>query len=202
MKKNVIFVICAIIVSALLVAGCTTVSPSNIAAKPGVPVPTSSGTSIPVRTAFAGGVSGNILPINAEVALGTGEKTFNVSVYSIEIDPPEESGKHIVNIYVGAKNTGTEPRNLTWFSRLTDINGKTYGGIGVSHAGSGARSGQIPPNLTEAARDYIVINSDKDFVTLSEGAVLDVYFMEPRAEGSPLIPDYHVTWGINPGTIK
>jgi hypothetical protein len=140
--------------------------------------------------------------MNAEVVLGTAGKQINASIYSIEIDPPDESGKHTINIYVGAKNTGVQPHNLTWFSKLTDINGKTYGGIGVSHAGTGARTRDIPLNVTEAARDYIVINSDKDFATLSNGALLDVYFLEPRPEGSPLVPDYHVTWGINPGTIK
>jgi len=140
--------------------------------------------------------------MNAVVALGTVEKTFNASIYSIEIDPPDESGKQIVNIYIGATNTWTQPHNLTWFSKLTDINGKTYGGIGVSHAGTGARTRGIPPNMTEAARDYIVINSNKDIATLSQGAVLDVYFMEPKKEGEPLIPDYHVTWGIIPGIIK
>jgi len=198
MKK---IIICAIIVSALLVAGCTTISPGNNTRTPGVPALTSSGTVLPVQTAFTHGISGNVLPMNAEVALGTGNKTFNVSIYEIEIDPPEENGKHTVNIYVGAKNTGPQPHNLTWFSKLTDINGNTYGGIGVSHAGTGARTRGIPPNFTEAARDYIVINSDKDFTTLSQGAMLDVYFMVPKAEGSPLIPDYHVTWMINPGKI-
>ncbi len=192
-----IIIFCAIIVSAMLIAGCTTISSGSITANPGVPA-----TTIPVPTAFTRGVSGNVLPMNAVVALGTVEKTFNASIYSIEIDPPEESGKHTINIYIGATNTGTQPHKLTWFSKLTDINGKTYGGIGVSHAGTGARTRDIPMNVTEAARDYIVINSDKDFATLSQGALLDVYFMEPKIEGSPLLPDYHVTWGINPGTIK
>ena len=190
-------ILCAIIVSALLVAGCTTISSGSTTANPGVPA-----RAIPVPTAFTWGVSGNVLPMNAVVELGAAEKTFNVSIYSIEIDPPDESGKHTINIYVGAKNTGMQPHNLTWFSKLTDINGKTYGGIGVSHAGTGARTRDIPPGSTEMARDYIVINSDKDFTTMSQGAVLDVYFLEYKPKGSPLIPDYHVTWGINPGIIK
>ena len=190
-------ILCAIIVSALLVAGCTTISSGSTTANPGVPA-----RAIPVPTAFTWGVSGNVLPMNAVVELGAAEKTFNVSIYSIEIDPPDESGKHTINIYVGAKNTGTQPHNLTWFSKLTDINGKAYGGIGVSHAGTGARTRDIPPGSTEMARDYIVINSDKDFATMSQGAVLDVYFLEYKPKGSPLIPDYHVTWGINPGIIK
>jgi len=192
-----IIILCAIIVSALLVAGCTTISSGSTTANPGVPA-----TTIPVPTAFTQGASGNILPMNAEVVLGTAGKQINAFIYSIEIDPPDESGKHTINIYVGAKNTGMQPHNLTWFSKLTDIYGKTYGGIGVSHAGTGARTRDIPLNVTEAARDYIVINSDKDFATLSNGALLDVYFLEYRPEGSPLIPDYHVTWGINPGIIK
>ncbi len=198
MKK---IILCAIIVSALLVAGCTTNSSGNSSKNPGIPAQTSAGTVLPVQKAFGGIVQGNVLPMNAEVALGTGNKTFNVSIYEMEIDPPDDAGKHTVNIYVGAKNTGTQPHNLTWFSKLTDINGNTYGGIGASHGGTGARTRGIPPNFTEAARDYIVINSDKDFATLSRGAVLDVYFMVPKAEGEPLIPDYHVTWMIDPGKI-
>lgn len=197
-----IIILCAIIVSALVVAGCTTISPSNTPANPGVPVPTSSGTKITFPTAFPGIVPNTVLPMDAEVALGTANKTFNVSIYEMEIEPRDESGKHTINIYIGAKNTGSHPIELVWFSKLTDINGNTYGGIKVSHAGTGARTRGIIPNLTEAARDYIVINSDKDFATLSQGAILDVYFMEPKKEGEPLVPDYHVTWGLDPGTIR
>jgi hypothetical protein len=197
MKKTIL---CAIIVSALLVAGCTTNSSGNNTRNPGVPALTSSATGIPVQTAITHGIPENVLPMNAEVALGTANKTFNVSIYEIEIDPPDENGKHTVNIYIGAKNTGIESIRLVWFSKLTDINGNTYGGIGVTHGGSGARTRDVYRNTTEAARDYIVIN-DKDFATLSKGAVLDVYFMEPKKEGEPLIPDYHVTWMINPGKI-
>lgn len=200
MKK---IILCAIIVGALLVAGCTTVFPGTNTTNPVTPAQTSSGTVFPFKTSSAGSISGTVLPMNAEVMLGTTEKPFNASIYSIEIDPPDDAGKHTINIYIGAKNTGTiPPRNLTWYSKLTDINGKTYGGIGVSHGGSGARTWYIPLNLTEAARDYIVINNDQDFATLSKGALLDVYFLEFRPPGSPLVPDYHVTWGINPGVIQ
>jgi predicted small secreted protein len=187
-----ILIIYAVMMCVLLVAGCTTVSPGGKTEQSVKPIP----------SAIAGVVSGTVLPMNAEVMLGTTEKPFNASIYSIEIDPPDDAGKHTINIYIGAKNTGTIPRNLTWYSKLTDINGKTYGGIGVSHGGSGARTWYIPSNLTEAARDYIVINNDQDFATLSKGAILDVYFLEFRLPGSPLVPDYHVTWGINPGIIQ
>lgn len=199
MRKMALF---AIIISLLITAGCTSAPSQNTL--PGVvstnPAPT--GGAIGIPTSIVTITPGTALPMNAEVALGTAEKPFNVSIYSIEIDPPDESGKHVVNIYVGAKNTGAQPRNLTWFSKLTDINGKTYGGIGVSHAGNGARTRDVWPNTTEAARDYIVINNDKDFTTLSRGAVLDVYFLEYRTEGSPLIPDYHTAWIINPSVIR
>jgi hypothetical protein len=81
--------------------------------------------------------------------------------------------------------------------------GNSFGGIGISHQGNGARSGKILPGTGgEAARDYIVIHSDESFTTLSKGAVLDVYFMEKISDENSMVPDYHVAWTVNPGVIR
>jgi hypothetical protein len=190
MRKTASFVI---LVSLLLIAGCT--SPSSPVSSPGT------GTSLPALAdplAF-----GKPLPMDGNITLGSGNKTFIASIDSIEIDPIQENGDQSITIYLAVKNTGTDPHRLVWYCKLTDLNGKTYGGIGISHAGSGARSGKIPPGITEAARDYVTVRSDRDLAALSRGAVLDVYFMEKTSNDIPVsdVPDYHASWKIDPGTI-
>jgi hypothetical protein len=187
MNKLLLFGCAAVLV---LIAGCTTIPPGPVS-----PVPTPS-VSTPTPTS----VSNPVLSMDAKVEFGSGEKQFTAFIDSFEIDPPSEPGKQIITIYVAVKNTGTEPVQLVWFSRLTDISGKIYGGIGISHGGNGARSGLITPNLTEAARDYIVV-SDADFEKLSRGAILDVYFMEKKSDAVSLVPDYHARWSVDPGII-
>ena len=164
----------------LCIAGCT--APSA----PGSPVP-------PAQE--------NVLPMNASTTLGTGNHTTLVSIDSFEISP-QADGKQTLTIYVAAKNTGTDPVKYVWFSKLTDLSGTSFGGIGVSHAGNGARSSWILPNNTEAARDYVVVDSAQELAALNKGATLDVYFMEQKANVTPtLIPDYHVTWKVDPGAF-
>jgi hypothetical protein len=192
MYKILSFACAAVLV---LFAGCTTISPDTGTPQPVSPVPTS---SIPAPSVTA--TSGSLLPMDAAVVLGTGEKQFTVSIDSFEIDPPSEPGKQTITIYIAAKNTGTEPIQLVWFSRLTDVTGTIYGGIGISHGGNGARSGLITPNVTEAARDYVVV-PEADFERLSRGAILDVYFMEKKSDTVSLVPDYHVRWAVDPGKI-
>jgi len=197
MNKILLFSCAAILV---LVAGCTTISPDTGTPQPVSPVPTTPVPTSPVPTPGVTEVSNPVLPMDAEVVLGTGEKQFTVWIDSFEIDPPSEPGKQTITIYVAAKNTGTEPVQLVWFSRLTDVAGKIYGGIGISHGGTGARSGLITQNVTEAARDYVVVPVE-DFEKLSRGAVLDVYFMEKKSETVSLVPDYHVRWSVDPEII-
>lgn len=189
MNKILLFGCAAIL---MLVAGCTTISSDTGTPQPASPVPTPSVTA----------VSNPVLPMDAQVVLGTGEKQFTASFDSFEIDPPSEPGKQTITIYVAVKNTGTVPVQLVWFSRLTDVSGKIYGGIGISHGGNGARSGLIYPNTTEAARDYVVI-PEADFAQLSRGAILDVYFMEKKsdADSISLVPDYHIRWAVDPAVI-
>lgn len=184
-----IIAILVITVCLLLAAGCTTTtSPSGTVS----PAPTFPGMTS----------SDHVLPMDGKTALGSGNNTMIVSLDSIEVDPSTEYGTKTVTIYVQAMNNGTTSRQFVWFSKLTNVYGNSFGGIGLSHKGSGARSGKILPGLGEAARDYIVLYSDESFATLSKGAVLDVYFMEKTSDEISMVPDYHVAWTINPGVIK
>jgi hypothetical protein len=188
--KNI--AILAITVCVLLIAGCTTTPATT----------TPSGQLTPVMT-FPGKTSLDpILPMNGTATLGSGNNTMDVYLYNIEVDPQTDNSTHTITINVLAGNNGTTPRQFIWFSKLTNTNGNSFGGIGISHKGSGARSGMIPPNAGEIPRDYIEIRSDESFATLSKGALLDVYFMERTNNETCMVPDYHVTWTINPGVIR
>ena len=129
--------------------------------------------------------------------------TFTAALYSIEVDPVQANGDQTITIYAGITNTGNEVMREVWYSKLTDVNGKTYGGIGISHAGSGARTFWISHNNTEMARDYVNVRSDRDLAALAKGAVLDIYFMKYPGDNETVssVPDYHAAWTIDPGTI-
>ncbi|MFA6224955.1 MAG: hypothetical protein WC620_01945 [Methanoregula sp.] len=187
--KNI--AILAITVCVLLVAGCTTTPATTTPPGSVSPVPTFPGKTLP----------DHVLPMNGTVTLGTGNNTIDVSLYSIEVDPSTGSDNKTITIYVFARNNGTTPREFVWFSKLTNTYGNSFGGIGISHQGNGARSAVILPGHGELPRDYIVIHSDEAFATLSKGAVLDVYFMEKTTDGISKVPDYNVAWMVNPGVI-
>jgi hypothetical protein len=179
--NKILLIVCAVFL--VFIAGCTTTSPPE-----STPLPTVTTLPDPV------------LPMDAQVVLGTGNKSFTAYIDSFEIDPPSEPGAQSITIYVAVKNTGTEPVQLVWFSRLTDVSGKIHGGIGISHGGTGARSGLITPNVTEAARDYVTV-PEADFDILSQGAILDVYFIEKKSDRLSLVPDYHIRWRVDPGVL-
>ena len=183
------------LITLAIAAGCVT--PSEPATTP--PAPAALPGSVDSLTS-----QGAALPMGTHVPFTTRNTTFEVWIDSFEVGDVQETGDQELTIWVAAKNTGTGPLRMTWFSKLTDANGKTYGGIGISKGGSGARSGWIPFNMTELARDYVVVRSDRDLAALNEGAVLDVYFMEKPDDETPIsdIPDYHVRWTIDPGTIR
>lgn len=186
MKKTVLLVILACL---LVISGCTAPSAD-------------SGTSLPSSVNLPDG--GNPLPMNRHEVHTTPTTTFEVWIDSFETGSIQDNGDQEITVYIAAKNTGPAPIRMVWFCKLTDLNGKSYGGIGISHGGSGARSGWIMPNMTEAARDYVIIRSRPDLATLSRGAVLDVYFMEKPSQDMPVstVPDYHTRWTIDPGAIR
>lgn len=188
MRKTLTLVILACL---LVVAGCTTPS-SN----PGT------SSLLPVSVNPLG--QGKTLAMTEHAVHTTPNTTFDVWIDSFEVGKVQDNGDQELTIYVAAKNTGTGPLRMVWFCKLTDLNGKSYGGIGISHGGNGARSEWIKPNNTEAARDYVIIRSDRDLATLAKGAVLDVYFMEKPSDDIPVSskPDYHASWIIDPGAIR
>jgi hypothetical protein len=190
MNKIIIIVLMTCL---LLTAGCTTQSSGS-----GV-----QGTTAPLPVSVDPLVQEKSLPMDGHMVHTTSNTSFEVWVDSFETGEVQANGDQELTIYVAAKNIGEKPVQLVWFCKLTDLNGKTYGGIGLSHGGSGARSGWIGSNMTEMARDYVNIRSDRDLSTLSKGAVLDVYFMEKLSDDIPvtLVPEYHTSWIINPGTI-
>ena len=187
--KNI--AILAITVCVLLVAGCTTPTATTTPSGQVSFVPT-----FPGKTSLD-----PVLPMNGTVKLGSGNNTMDVFLYSIEVDPPTDSVIKTISINVLVGNNGTTPRQFVWFSKLTNMYGNSFGGIGISHKGTGARSAKIFPNMGEIPRDYIEIRSADSFATLSKGAVLDVYFMERTNNETSMLPDYHVAWAINPGVI-
>lgn len=182
-----------ILITVLLVSGCVSQSPREVTSGPGTLLP---GSVDPLT-------QGKPLPMTQHVFINAKNTTFETWVDSFEIDPVQDNGDQEITIYVAAKNTGTDAIRMTWFCKLTDLNGKTYGGIGISHGGNGARSTWIQFNRTEMARDYVVVRSDRDLEALAKGATLDVYFMEKPLDDVPVseVPDYHVTWTIDAGAI-
>jgi len=179
-----ILVLSLVIAGMMITAGCT--AP---AVQPVTPAPTA---------------SEKVLPMHANATIGSGNKTMNVYIDSIELDPKKEneSGRTIT-IYVAIENTGTENVMMVYYSKLTDKNGRSYGGINATHGGNGARTAWMYPGKIEAARDYIDKLTNQDLGAISNGAVLDVYFMEKPADNVAvsLNPDYHVAWTIEPGSI-
>jgi len=159
----------AIIIVSLLIAGCTTGNPfGNPVQKTGTP-------AIPRSTTASQLVSA--LPSNTTVTLGTAANPFTISLDSFRVSPLADN-LTVVSIYVTAKNTGRQPVHLAWFSKLTGMNGMSYGGVGSSNGGRGAKTAVILPGATETSRDSVVIDSRQGLSTLSEGSTLDVYFME------------------------
>ncbi len=187
MRKIVIFTFAVIF---LVIAGCTT-----------TPSTTPAGTTAPVATSPPTNVPENALPMKTVVPLGNATHGITVGVDSFEL-APNAGNMTDVTIYVTAKNTGKDPIKFVWYSKLTDKDGKAYGGIGWSHDGSGARTTWILPDKSETARDYVGVDSAEHLAAFRDGAVLDVYFIEQKENGTPTLkPDYHVTWAIDPGAI-
>ena len=182
-------VLSVIIAGMLIAAGCTGTAPAST---PPAQV-TTSGTAEP----------GTPLPMQAHTTIGSGNTAIAVYIDEIKVEAKEADGTRPVTIYIAARNNGTAPVRLVWFCRLTDTAGNTYGGINISHGGNGARTSWIQPNRTEAARDYVTLTSGQELAILSNGAVLDVYFMEKPSDDVPvsLVPDYHAAWKIDPGVI-
>jgi len=146
------------------------------------------------------GSTGNIksnLPDQTETAvLVNGSYAVNATIDQIRTDP-SKTGGYLVDIYVNAKNVGTTPIQLRWYSTIIDSNGGTHGGIGVSHGGSGAETMILSPGTAESARDYVEIDSGKDYATLANGGILHVDFETEPLENQTAV-NFNATWNLNP----
>jgi hypothetical protein len=169
MKKVLVLLMAACL---LLVAGCSTVSTDKVSGD---------------KTTLA-------MPEPA--SLSSGNYSFNASISEISVDS-SEPGKHTTDIYLTVKNTGSIPVRLSWFSTITGKDGTSYGGVNVSHGGSGAHSTLLFPGSSEMSRDYVVVDSDAGYAALSRGATLDVAFTgQESVNETPA--NFHAAWMIDP----
>ena len=182
MKTGILCSFAILGISLILVAGCTTSTPGNTA---------------PAGSVYNSAPPGNPAPGQDTIAmLVNGTYSINASVY--QITPGRSlSGSHTIDVYVTATNTGTSPVQLRWFSKITNADGVSFGGIGVSHGGYGAETDPIMPGGSETPRDYVTIDSDQAYQALSRGATLNVYFItEPLDNQAPV--SFSTTWTLDP----
>ncbi len=185
MKRGIVAILAVLAFSLILAAGCTSTTPASTTGTPTVSATTPSTTA------------GGSLPNQSEIAVLTnGTYAVNVSLEQISVDT-SDSGARTVDIYVNAKNAGKDPVTLHWYSRITGADGVSFGGVGVSHDGSGAETGPLGNGESETPRDYVVIDSDKEYAALSQGAVLEVFMTtEPKGAESPV--SFTAAWSLNP----
>lgn len=188
MKKGILCILVILGACLILVAGCTT------------------STSSPDGNSGASGTAGNHALRQEETAVlvnGTNNGTYavNASIEQIEIDR-SESGAHVIDIYIHAQNAGTSPvRQLQWFSSITDAEGVSHGGIGISHGGSGAVTNILGPGEAGTARDYVIIDSDKEYRALTKGATLHVFFTAEPLSRNETPVGFSTAWTLNPAVF-
>jgi len=126
-----------------------------------------------------------------------GNYSLTSSIDHIDVDS-KGSGTYIVNVYLLVANAGTEPIRIVWYSKLTDKNGLSHGGVGISHNGAGARTFVVYPNTSGTARDYVTVDSEQAYAALKNGgATLDVDYADQESPLEP-IPNLHSTWTLEP----
>jgi len=166
---------CAILgISLILVAGCTTSTPG-------------------IKSTHA-------LNQNEVAELVNGTYAFNASIYQITAGH-SQSGDHEIDIYITVMNTGTTPIQLKGFSKITGSNGVSYGGVGVSHGGIGVETDILGPGGQGTGRDYVIIDSDKDYEAMAQGgATLDISFVtEPLTNETPV--SFSAEWTLDPSVF-
>jgi hypothetical protein len=162
-------------IGVFLVAGCTTPGPGTTSTLPA-----------PGQDTVA--------------TLANGTYVFNASIDHITVSRPQ-SGGHEIDIFITTVNTGTAPFMLQLFSKVTGPNGVSYGGVGVSHGGSGTETDELEPGSQGTGRDYVVVGSDSDYQEMvKEGATLTVYFVtEPLANETPV--SFQTAWTLDPSVF-
>jgi len=184
MKTGVICLCALACIALLLSAGCTSGTGSN---------GTAAGTTASPATGMAG------LDQDRVFSLTNGTYAFNASIDQISATALP-SGGHEVNIFATVLNTGKTPVQLQWFSTLTSADGRSFGGVGVSHGGYGAETDPTWPGISASGRDYVTIPSDQDYQALKNGATLRIdFFTVPLANqtGQPPVRS-SATWTLDP----
>jgi len=179
MRYPIVPVLAVLIIAIALAAGCTSV-PSGSTAAGTAQNPAASGTSVLDRTETA--------------VLANGTYAVNATIDSISVENTDDGG-HRVDIYISARNAGTAPVQLLWYSQLTAANGDTFGGVGISHDGNGAVTAILRPGESNEARDYVSIDTDKEYAELSEGATLDVFITTEPLEGESPV-GFTAAWNL------
>jgi len=183
MRHTLVPVLTIFVIAIALVAGCTSV-PSGSTSVSGQQSSTTAGISVLAQTEMA--------------VMTNGTYAVNATIDKISIEKSDDGGRRI-DIYISARNAGTEPVQLQWYSQLTAANGATFGGVGVSHGGSGAETAILKPGESNEARDYVNIDTDKEYTSLSKGATLEVFITtEPLANESPV--GFTTAWKL-PGSV-
>jgi len=177
----------AVTLCLLLAAGCTTTVPA-------AEQQTGSGLS-------GSGSQAAGLKLNEPALLANGSWSITATVSQMDTSS-SKPGRNILDIYIRATNTGSKPVLLTWYSKITTTDGKTYGGIGVSHGGSGAQTPPLTSGSSATVRDYIVVVSDEDFASLAKGGMLDVAFIAQESESTPPVAFFTASWAVDPGRIR
>jgi len=185
MKLGIVAILTVLAFSLILAAGCTSTSSASTTETPTVS-----------STAPAATVGGNLPGQREIVMLTNGTYAVNASIEQISVDK-SDSGARTVDIYINAKNVGKDPVQLRWYSRIIGADGSSFGGVGISHGGSGAESVPLTNGDSNTARDYVVIDSDKEYAALSQGATLEVFITsEPFKSESPV--SFTTAWSLNP----
>jgi hypothetical protein len=187
MNAGIVAALSALTLCLLLGAGCTTTGPAS-------DQQTGSGLS-------GSGTQAAGLNLNEPARLANGSWSVTAAVSELDTSS-SKPGRNMLDIYIRATNTGTKPVLLAWYSKITTPDGKSYGGIGVSHAGSGAHTPPLSPGSSATVRDYIVVESDQDFAALSNGATLDVVITAQESESSPAVALFTASWAVGPGRIR
>ena len=157
-------------------------------------------STAPTVSSDTSGSSASTVTYTQPSVIASGNYSLKTTIDHIEVEA-KDSGTYIVNIYLRVTNTGNESTRLILYSKLTDKNGLSHGGLGVSHGGSGAQTFEFYPDMTGTMRDYVTLDSRKEYAVLKEGgAVLEVVYANQKA---PLEPIANLTsrWTLPPSAF-
>jgi hypothetical protein len=172
MKKVLII---AILISFLVVTGCSTISSSS-------PVKTNVGISI-----------------NEQKTMEDNGISCAISIDKMEFDPNIQSNPnvpHTLNIYMSLKNSGQQAIGLDCFTTITD-----YAGVSATSLGVG-NSNLLYPQSTQVLHDKILIYDQQYSAILSKNSNLGVKCMSSSPFAKPYSNNLKASWDVTPSNIQ